>query len=78
MMHAIVLPTGRALCGLSFEDNDLKGGYIFVETGMRLHKGRQYKLFRELVDCDKCLEVGKTLVDDVCGVCGTTLDSCCG
>jgi len=72
MKHGIILPTEKSLCDLP--SNELNGGYIFTEVGMRLRKGQQYNLFRDSVDCPNCLEVGKTLVDDICTSCGTKLD----
>lgn len=72
MKHSVVLPNEKTLCGLP--SHKLKGGYIFTETGMVLRKGQQYNLFKESVECKACLEIGKTLVQDICGECGTKLD----
>lgn len=72
MKHAIILSASKSLCGM--QSNELMGAYIFTEEDMRLHKGQQYNLFRESVDCPTCLEVGKTLVDNICPTCGTKLD----
>lgn len=72
MKHCVVLPTEKSLCGLP--SHGLHGGYIFTEVDMRLRKGPQYNLFHDSVDCIECLEVGKTLVDNICSSCGTKLE----
>ena len=69
MKHCVVLPTEKSLCGLP--SHELVGGYVFTEEGMKLRKGQQYNLFRDSVDCPDCLEVGKTIVDDICTSCGS-------
>jgi hypothetical protein len=68
MKHASYLPENKTLCGLPLPQSV---GWGFVELGMRLRKGQQYSLFEESVDCPQCLEVSKTLVDDVCSCCGS-------
>jgi len=72
MKHGVVLPTEKSLCGLP--SHELQGGYIFTEVDMRLRKGQQYNIFRDSVECPDCLEVGKTLVDNICSSCGTKLE----
>jgi hypothetical protein len=68
MKHGIFLSIGKSLCDLP--SNELIAGYIFTESDMHLRKGQQYNIFRDSVDCEKCLEVGKTLVVNVCTLCG--------
>jgi hypothetical protein len=73
MKHAVILPTGRTLCGL--DSLTAPSGWVFVEEGMRLKKGQQYSLFRESVSCEECLRITKdTLLLETCGECGQPLE----
>lgn len=63
--HAVVLPTETSLCGIH-PTKDIVSGWLFTNTGMRLHKGQQYSLFKDSVTYKECLDASKNLVDVVC------------
>jgi hypothetical protein len=69
MKHAVILPTGKTLCGL--DSSTQPAGWVFTEEGMKLRKGQQYSLFKDSVSCEKCVKIAKTtLLDETCEECG--------
>lgn len=68
LKHAAILPEEKTLCGL--ESKSSVCSWVFTENDMKLSKGQQYSLFREMVSCESCLEVAKNKIKDKCEECG--------
>ena len=65
-MHGVILPNEKTLCGLPSVNE--KAGWVFTEEGQKFN-GAQYNLFRDIVTCEECLEIAKTLRDSSCPEC---------
>lgn len=67
-MHGVVLSNKKTLCGLPSTNE--KAGWIFTDEKNMKFSGAQYNLFRDIVTCEGCLEIVKTLRDLSCPECG--------